>query len=483
MEEEERKESKSGKTKNFNNFTIVMTTQHLDAHVASLDGEARAALTAALNSLPLSQLQKDFESALEHERKAKDPADKTYTAVPGVVPLATATAQQVSAWRAAGLDLVRQGKVCSVLLAGGQGTRLGSARPKGEYNVGLPSGSSLFRVQAERIKRVSALAGEGTKVSPWYIMTSPQTDADTRAHFKEHDYFGLGRDNVFFFVQGTLPAFDNQGGLLLETQSSLCTAPNGNGGIYEALHGSGALRDMRERGVEHVMVYSVDNILSRVCDPVFFGFMASRGADCGAKVVAKKHEDEKVGVVCLDEGRVAVVEYSEIGPERSKSRNPDGSLTFNAGNICYHYYTVGFLESIPRADLFHIARKKIPFFDPATKAVVHPDKPNGIKLETFIFDKFGEAKNFQVLEVPREDEFSPVKNAEGSNDDSPDTARSQYAAQSARFLQAAGAVIPEAILNEGIKTGQIEVLPSTSYAGEGLEAFKGKTLDTLPIKL
>jgi UDP-N-acetylglucosamine/UDP-N-acetylgalactosamine diphosphorylase len=370
---------------------------HLLQFASSLSPAELTSLVDEIKKLDLARLNSTFAAALAHDASMANQGEAEYAPVSDSAVLSSCSAEEISAWRALGLEEVKKGRVAAVLLAGGQGTRLGSSKPKGQYDIGLVSHSSLFRIQAERIRRVQALAGAGALV-PWYVMTSPQTDADTREYFAEQKNFGLEEGQVFFFEQATLPAFSLEGKILLETKHTLATAPNGNGGIYEALHVSGVLEDMRKRGVVHVQVYSVDNALGRVADPVFIGFMASRNADCGAKVVGKRGPDEKVGVVCLHNGKPSVVEYTEIGRERSNLRNPDGSLTFNGGNICYHYYTREFLDGIKHASLHHVARKKIKTLDEHGNPIT-PTANNGIKLETFIFDEFSKSQRFAVLEV------------------------------------------------------------------------------------
>lgn len=391
--------------------------------------------------------------------------------------------EDIDKWYASGLDLIAANKVAVVLMAGGQGTRLGSSAPKGCYDIGLPSHKSLFQIQAERIRKVEKLAaaktGTGVPVTvPWYVMTSGPTRKPTEEYFQEHNYFGLAPENVVIFEQGVLPCISNEGKILLESKGRVAVAPDGNGGIYNALVESKVLDDMKKRGIEHIHAYCVDNCLVKVADPVFIGFAASLDVDIATKVVRKRNATESVGLILLKNGKPDVVEYSEIDKAVAEEQDPKqpGVLRFRAANIVNHYYSFRFLESIPQwaKDLpHHVARKKIPHADPESGETVKPTKPNGIKLEQFVFDVFPmlELKRFACMEVRREDEFSPLKNAPGTGEDDPETSKQDIMTQGKRWVQAAGATVT----SEDAKDG-IEVSPLMSYGGEGLEELAGKTI-------
>ncbi|EFX03770.1 udp-n-acetylglucosamine pyrophosphorylase [Grosmannia clavigera kw1407] len=458
-----------------------------------LTAAEQAALVQQLSLFDPERINRLAEEALHPTTAASTgPAQLEPLPATATASIMDASASDMAAWQTAGLDLVAANKVAVVLMAGGQGTRLGSTAPKGCYDIGLPSAKSLFRLQAERIRKVQALAAAqaglaaDAVVVPWYIMTSGPTRGPTEAFFQAHDHFGLAPDNVVFFEQGVLPCISNDGKILLESRGRVATAPDGNGGLYQALVASGVLADLQARRVDHVHAYCVDNCLVRVADPVFVGFAAQKDVDVATKVVRKRSATESVGLILLKNGRPDVVEYSEIDTATAEALDPNQPaaadanaapvLKFRAANIVNHYYSRRFLESIPEwaADLpHHVARKKIPYADLTTGATVKPTSPNGIKLEQFVFDVFPRLPlaRFACLEVRREDEFSPLKNAPGTGEDDPETSRRDILLQGRRWIAAAGAHV------HGAPDAGVEVSPLLSYGGEGLERFHGKTVD------
>ncbi|KAF7871492.1 hypothetical protein EAF04_003599 [Stromatinia cepivora] len=453
----------------------------------TLDIAEKAALYEQLSNFDPEYINKITDAAL-NPPKAQDADQET-----GLEPLpesATASildskAEDIEKWYGMGLDLIAENKVAVVLMAGGQGTRLGSSAPKGCFDIGLPSGKSLFQIQAERIRRVQRLAhkkagnaADKKVVVPWYVMTSGPTRGPTEKYFEENGYFGLEKENVIIFEQGVLPCISNDGKILLETKGKVAVAPDGNGGIYQAIVTSNVLSDMTNRGIQHIHAYCVDNCLVKVADPVFIGFSASKDVDIATKVVRKRNATESVGLILLKNGKPDVVEYSEIDKETAEAKDakqPD-VLKFRAANIVNHYYSFRFLESIPvwaHKLPHHVARKKIPYVDTKKGTTVKPEKPNGIKLEQFVFDVFPmlELSKFACMEVKREDEFSPLKNAKGTGEDDPDTSKKDIMDQGKRWVQAAGATVIGESTDDGI-----EVSPLFSYGGEELEKLKGQTI-------
>jgi len=269
-----------------------------------------------------------------------------------------------------------------------------------------------------------------------------------------------------------------EGKVLLESPSRVAVAPDGNGGLYAATRAplypgkpDTVLSDLAKRKILYIHAYSVDNCLVRVADPVFLGYGIQKKADCAAKVVPKSQPTESVGVIACRGNKFSVVEYSEISKEQSERRDPaTGELTFRAGNIANHFYTTEYLNQVEafEEDLaFHIARKKIPHTDLDSGEFVKPSKPNGMKLEMFVFDVFPYTERFAVLEVDRKEEFSALKNAPGTGSDDPETSRRDLLAQHKRFLEHAGAKVQDGV--------EIEISPLVTYSGEGLESVKGKT--------
>ncbi|KAF9914184.1 UDP-N-acetylglucosamine pyrophosphorylase [Lobosporangium transversale] len=404
-----------------------------------------------------------------------------------------ASKDKIHEWETIGLNQISQNKVAVILLAGGQGTRLGSSAPKGCYDINLPSNKSLFQIQAERILKLQQLAQKqpgaaAEVVIPWYVMTSGPTRPATVAFFQENNYFGLSSSNIVFFEQGTLPCLTFDGKIMMESKSQIAVAPDGNGGVYAALRGTGVLTNMAERKIEYLHAYCVDNCLVRVADPVFIGYCVQKNADCGAKVVRKNAPDEPVGVVCLRNKAFNVVEYSEIDEEVAHAINPkNGQLAFGAGNIANHFYTIDFLNRVEsfECDLeYHIARKKIKTLDMHTGEVIAPKQVNGMKLEMFVFDVFPFTERMAVFEVDRREEFSPLKNAPGTGQDCPETSRRDILQQHVRFIEAAGGKIIVGESDEQLEGAPtLELSPLVTYSGEGLaEIVAGKSIKT-PIRI
>ncbi|ROV99325.1 hypothetical protein VSDG_03894 [Cytospora chrysosperma] len=437
----------------------------------------------------LAGFDPDYINTITHKALNPPQADDKKVELEPLPESATASImdsdpKDLEKWYKSGLELTSQNKVAVVLMAGGQGTRLGSSAPKGCFDIGLPSHKSLFQIQAERIRRLQILAhkhaglpAEQKVVVPWYVMTSGPTRGPTEAFFEENKYFGLEKENVMIFEQGVLPCISNDGKILLESKGKVAVAPDGNGGIYQALVVSPVLGDMRKRGIEHIHAYCVDNCLVRVADPTFTGFAASKDVDIATKVVRKRNAKESVGLILSKNGKPDVVEYSEIDQETAEAKDPKQPdvLKFRAANIVNHYYSFRFLESIPKwaKDLpHHVARKKIPYIDLKSGESVKPEKPNGIKLEQFVFDVFPmmELSKFACLEVKRDDEFSPLKNAKGTGEDDQDTSKKDIMDQGKRWVVAAGAVAA------GDPDGGVEVSPLISYGGEGLGHLAGTQL-------
>jgi len=467
--------------------------EHLMRFYNTLDDDQQIKLSNELNNVDFKKIARLYTKAKEDLNK---PAVKKDDIMEVLAPelrveKETTDAETLKEWRTRGLKEMSENTVGVILMAGGQGTRLGFNHPKGMYNVGLPSNKTLYQIQAERIYKLQQLAEEQTDQKStirWYIMTSESTLKDTKDYFESNSFFGLEPSAVVFFEQHQLPCLTFEGKLILKTQGSLAKAPDGNGGLYTALKSAKVVDDMETNGVKHVFVYCVDNILVKVADPSFIGFCASKDLDASNKVIEKKEPNESVGVVCKCEEKFQVVEYSEISQETSEKRSDDGRLLFNDSNICIHYFNTRFLRKIVNEHLdempHHIAKKKIPFVD--DKGVeVKPTSPNGMKLEKFVFDVFQFTDNFSVFLCKREEEFSPLKNGPDTPKCSPISCRQEVSSLNRQYLQNAGAKFVDDDGNVVENCNNLcEISTLLSYDGEGLESFSGKTFSsTKPLHL
>lgn len=396
------------------------------------------------------------------------------------------TEQDLSRWMSIGLENISNNRVAIIVLAGGQGTRLGTNNPKGCFDIGLPSHKSLFQLQAERIVRLRTLAqikcNNSMPVSiPWYIMTSNSTRSDTETFFYQHNFFNLPKKDIIFFNQEDLPCFSYEGKILLESKFKIAVSPNGNGGIYQALLNSNILNDLVTRKIQHIHCFCVDNCLVRVADPVFIGFSVERDLDVSTKVVRKCNPSEKVGLVVLKDGKPSIIEYSEVDGKICEAIDESsGLLKFRAANIANHYFNIRFLLQVSKWESklpYHIVKKKIPFYDIQSEKLIVPKTLNAIKLEKFIFDVFSEVSinKFGCLEVSRFDEFSALKNSKEVGEDNADTSRKDILSQGKRWVENAHGILI------GNPFDGIEISPLVSYAGENLEFMKGKCYETLSI--
>ncbi len=338
-----------------------------------------------------------------------------------------------------GVELLKAGKVAGFTVAGGQGTRLGYDAPKGTYPVSELQHKSLFQLFAESILRNQQKYG---CVIPWYIMTSKINDQATRAFFAEHNYFGLDPKNVMLFAQGTLPAIAPDGHALLADKDSLALSPNGHGGSFAALLDSGALDDMERRGVTILSYWQVDNPLIKTMDPLFIGLHDLSGSDMSSRALIKRDPMEKLGHFCLLDGKLVIVEYSDMPNDLLQKKDADGQLTFRAGSPAMHVISRDFIRHVATGNAGftpHVAHKKVPYINDQGE-LVKPDAPNAIKLEFFLFDALPLAHNPLILEASRDEQFAPVKNAQG--DDSPDSCRAALNARAHKWLAQAGITAP-----------------------------------------
>ena len=309
-----------------------------------------------------------------------------------------------------GLDAIKAGKVGAVLLAGGMGTRLGSDDPKGMYNIGLTKDVYIFQRLIENLMDV--VKASDTWI-PLYVMTSDKNHEKTVGFFKEHNYFGYKEDMVCFFMQQMAPATDYEGKVFLEEKYKISSSPNGNAGWFASMDRCGVLDKVHEAKIEWLNVFAVDNVLQRIADPVFVGATIKTNSDVGAKVVRKNAPDEKVGVMCLEDGRPSIVEYYELTDELMEAKDEKGDPAYNFGVILNYLFNVKALEEIMNNNLpMHVVEKKIPYMD--DNGEYHkPEEPNGYKFEQLVLDMIHELKTCLPYEVVRNHEFAPIKNKTG----------------------------------------------------------------------
>lgn len=321
-----------------------------------------------------------------------------------------------------GEEAIKNGKLAVVTMAGGQGTRLGHNGPKGTYDIGLPSHKSIFEIQNDILKEANEKYGV---TIPWYIMTSNANNKDTKEFFEAHNYFGYPKSEAsYFFIQGELPMIDENGKLIIDENGFIKEAADGHGGVFEAMAKDGVLDDMRKRGIEWVFIAAVDNVLVKMADPLLVGFAIKNGYQIASKTITKNGPQERVGVFCKKDGKPYVIEYTEISEELANARDENGELLYGESHVLLNLFNISALEEIEKYKLpYHTAHKKSEYMD-ENGNIIKPEKPNAYKFETFLFDAFAKMPEIGLIRGKREEDFSPVKNAEGP--DSPETARRDY---------------------------------------------------------
>ena len=412
--------------------TILM--QHDQAHVLSfwnqLDDAAQQCLLTQIESLDWNTLER-MRELLKHPHDAVCASDPT---APDVVAWTPETYAEA---RAIGEQALRAGHVAVLLVAGGQGSRLGYDGPKGAYQIGPLSNASLFYFHA---RKIVALCRRYKVRIPFYVMTSEANDLATREFFASNGFFGLNPEDVCFFVQGMWPALDQNGHIMLDAPAHVFMSPDGHGGTLSALAKNGCFEDMTRRGIQSIFYFQVDNPLVEIADPAFVGFHVSRGADISLKLCAKRDPKEGLGVVVVRDGRYEMVEYTELTDEQSNRRTTDHELYFKYGSVAIHLFSLEFMKVQAARELpLHLAHKKIPCCD-AKGTVVKPETANGYKFEKFIFDVLPAARTVVNLAFDRSEEFSPVKNAFGS--DSPESCRRDLQLKWMRWLNGIGVQVP-----------------------------------------
>jgi UDP-N-acetylglucosamine/UDP-N-acetylgalactosamine diphosphorylase len=438
---------------------------HLLAFWNQLNQTQKQDLLSQIEDLDFSQIDDWVANLVKKTPSALSQADFVPAPIYSARPADELQKHKYSQAIELGKKLISAGKVAALVVAGGQGTRLGFDGPKGDLAISPIKNKTLFRLFAEYI---AAASKEYRTVLPWYIMASPLNYRQTIEIFRVNDYYGLDQNNVFVFEQGTLPNFSFDGRILLADKSSIACSPDGHGGSFKALRRSGALQDMKKRGIEFISYFQVDNPLVNICDPLFIGLHALDKAEMSSKVLAKAYPKEKLGNCCLVDGKLTVIEYSDMPDELAEKRRADGSLVFEMGSIAIHIINRSFIEKLDAQACplpLHRAIKQIPHIDDSGN-LVEPAEPNGIKLESFVFDAVLLASKSMILETLREQEFAPIKNAAGV--DSPETANQLMVGRAADWLESAGVTIPRR--PDGSVDCLIEIAPSFALGKADISA-------------
>ena len=449
--------------------------EHLLTFWDVLSDSERESLSVQINSLDFAQIAELYarrnESAesLTLADRANDPPAYKFSTVTNPTPCKASKPMTVEEACEAGTETLRSGKVACVLVAGGQGTRLGFPHPKGMYPIGPVSSATLFQFHFEKVLAMSRRFGHRV---PYCIMTSPATHIETVNFLAEKKNFGIPAEDVFVFCQGTMPAVSMEDGkVLLDSKGDIALSPDGHGGMLAAIaKGSqSVLKQLRERGIDYLFYNQVDNPLVRIGSPEFLGYHILSGSELTSQVIRKRLSNDKVGNIVEADGRLHVIEYSDLPESVGKRTNSDGSLKIWAGSIAVHVFNTELLERASQSTTalpFHYARKKVPFVDVQSGERVKPDKENAIKFERFIFDLLPSAKNAVVVEVDPPNHYAPLKNAPGAPTDSPETVKRDITAMHTAWLRQAGAAVQEGT--------PVEISPLFADSPEAVAANIGK---------
>ena len=390
--------------------------EHLLCRYESLDDEKKEKIINQIKNI-------DFDQTIELFNIANKSIKKIDGEISSIeyVDKSKLSKEQYEKYYNIGKKEIEQGKYAVVTMAGGQGTRLGYVAPKGTFKIGGGVEKSLFEALSDTIKE--ARNKFNAKI-PWYIMTSRENNNATEKFFEKNDFFGMPYEDVKFFKQGELPMLDTEGKLMLDETGIIKLAADGHGGVFESLVKNGYLEDMKKRGIEWVFISGVDNVLAGLVDPIAVGLAITEGTLATGKSVVKRSPSENVGVFCKRNGKPYVIEYTEITEEMANAKDANGELLYGESHILTNLFNIKALENIAQNKLpYHKAFKKAKYMD-ANGEIIKPEKPNAYKYEAFIFDAFESLNSMSILRVKREDEFAPLKNAEG--EDSPNTATQLY---------------------------------------------------------
>lgn len=434
-----------------------------------LSGKSYEKLAAQVRDVDWDEIADLTKQYVFHKPQTLIPPDLSPAPYFPMKPKDAAQAELYKKAQTEGEKLIGTGKVAALIVAGGQGTRLGFDGPKGTYPITPVLKKTLFQYFAESLARASEKFG--AKIH-WFIMTSELNDSQTKEFFKANGYFGLGSENITFFTQGVMPAIAYDGKILMSDKDSLALAPNGHGGTLLALKKSGCLDLMKKKGIEYLSYFQVDNPLVPVVDPLFIGLHHLERSQMSCRMLPKTNPYEKLGNFCISKGRLEIIEYSDMPAELAERRRADGSLDFIAGSPAIHVISREFIEELTKTGRlnmpWHRADKKVPFIDAAGKPV-SPEKTNAVKLESFIFDALPLASRTMVLEGCREEHFAPTKNPTGV--DSVESCREMLSARDARRMELAGIKLPRKA--DGTLDCVVEVSPRKVFDdADAVEFFK-----------
>lgn len=405
------------KNQDFIDVLKTYNQEHIINLLNKLEGQKKEELIEQIKKI-------DFHQIMELYDNTKKEIEIKESKIEGIPYLdkAKMSKVQIEELTNIGEEILRKGQYAVVTMAGGQGTRLGHSGPKGTFKLDVyGKGKYLFEILAENLKEANNKYGI---IIPWYIMTSRENNQDTIDFLEKNNYFGYSKKDVTIFTQSELPLVDINGKLLISKEMKIKEASDGNGGTYSSLRASGALADMKERGIKWIFIGSVDNALLKMVDVVLLGMAMKKGTQIASKSVVKANPHERVGVFCKMNGHPKVIEYTELPEKMAEEIDENGELKFGESHIMCNLYTIDAIEKLSKEPLmYHSAFKKNSYIDDEGKEVI-PQEPNSYKFESFIFDAFEFFDDIAILRGKREDDFAPVKNKEGV--DSPRTAKELY---------------------------------------------------------
>ncbi|CAK88749.1 unnamed protein product (macronuclear) [Paramecium tetraurelia] len=448
--------------------------QHLLNYLSTLEEKDQEKLLEKLESINIRNLLDVYSHYKERLNE-----NCNINPIRNVFKVSSTPQETLQQYQKLGEQLISKGKVCVAMMAGGQGTRLGFNMAKGMYDIGMPSHKTLFQIFCERIlslqNMIQIRMGQCLPIQ-FFIMTSDVNHEETKRYFIENNYFNLQSDQITFFQQDSLPILSKDGEILLSDHTSILEGPDGNGGIFNSLYNQGYLDYMKCLGIKYIHICPVDNILCKLCDPIWIGYTEANNLTICSKFVKKAYAEEKVGMHVLINDKPCMIEYSEMIQDDLNKTNDIGDLLYDAGGIAQMICTVEFTHQIyedpqTRSKLaanYHVAQKKYDYYDLNQRKVIKPESINALKFELFYFDCFPlcPEEQFGLIEVRREDEFAPIKNAPGEKSDTPETAKKLYMDRDQKWVKDYGFSFPQ----------QIEISAKITYFGEGLENILPKYL-------